>query len=117
MEKALLWSAYVLASLAIFFSDDIKRWLKARMQPAPAPAIPAVPDATETALATLATEIPGPADHAMELLARKPDTWVTARLIELLSARNALVARRAAMVLVQRKDPAAMQALFKYFAK
>lgn len=117
MEKALLWSAYLCASLAIFFSDDIKRWLKGRLHAAPAAPVPAAPDPIETALATLATEAATPADQAMEALARKPDVWVTARLIELLGAKNATVARRAAMVLFQRQDPASMQALFKYFAR
>ena len=117
MDKSMLWTAYLCASTAIFFADDIKRWVAARLKREPRPVAAPPPDPLEIAFEHLAVARAGPTDDAMNVLAKKPGTEITARLIELMTSGNAIVARRAAMVLIQRQDPIAMQALFRYFAR
>lgn len=117
MDKTLLWTAYICASTVIFFADDIKAFFKSQIRRLKAVPPEAVTDPVEIALRDLAAVTASDTEKAMSLLARKPGTEITARLVELLTATNALVAQRAALVLFQRQDPASLNALFRYFAK
>ena len=112
-----MWSAYLCASTMIVFSEPILVGFAGRLRKWLGDAAEDAPDLVELALRDLCTTAPSDTERAMAMLSTQAADRVTARLVELLDGSNALVARRAALVLFERQDPVSLQALFRYFAK
>src|SRR5204863_8851901 len=111
------WFAYALISMLIIFRDTLAssaRYVWAGLL------LREPPDdfaAVEQALHAVRETSPTEMERAMDVLAASPAADVTPRLIELLGASDPSVGRRAARVLFERQDEAALPALFRWLAQ
>lgn len=117
MDTSLLWGVYLWVGTAVIFADEIAAVVKARWRRFIEREPVRSHETVDGALADLGRTAPTETERAMSLLATQPGPLITARLVELVSGSDPVVARRAALVLFERQDPASLQSLFRYFAK
>lgn len=118
MDRATLVTFFLCTATAVAYADEIGLALKTlwkRLKTSPAPDLP--PAALDLAIQELLSSAADRAERGAEILRAQNGTPAISRLVPLLTHTDPAISSRAARLLYERQDPAAVEALYWYHAR